>query len=1464
MRKTKIINSLIIIGLIVVSLLLVRVVWAQDFGVEQLGDELGGVIGETGKDPRTTIANIINLALGFLAIIALGIVLYAGTLWMTSAGNEDKITKAKNTLKAGLIGLGIILSAWIIVTFAIGRLGGTGGEGSGSWGSDGSGGKIVICSEGETASCGCGGITTCHNNRWGACLGESSECENPPTDCSQGEQFCAEGYYCDDNNTCQPKSSFGESCNLSETEGVCQVADNQCGAYLTCNPSSCVCLGPPVITGLSPLGGFCQSDVNTPCLSDADCSAGDSCDLSTPNGAPNDFITIFGHNFGNYVAGTSQVTFTAHSGEVIALSPGEINSACVDVWRNDQIIIAVPSQAISGPIKVVNSAGEFDYTDDELGPVIPDFLPNNIGRPGLCYIDPAAGTLNNEVAYQGINLYGGQAYFGNYRSNVKGLHSNFNEESGLSGSASVPNIQTGTSGSFVEQTVNNNSLRSNFLRFVKVKEESAGAKIISLSPQSGTSGQYVTIRGTGFGNARGQSRVYFSNETEELEANYTFPAICANSVWTDKQLIVKVPEEIADGDYRIKIKLANNVVIDSREATPNSFLVNSSLELAPSVCKMEPSKGPVGTLVTFWGEYFGTRDVSVIFNSDKKTSGQIKTANQVDETKVAVPLGAITGPVSLLSKNKVSNELPFTVGECSSDSECSGQVCCPASTYKKGRCVNDLEECFIEVPNSVFEWRFSTYLSPRDPELDKYCAEFNESKEICGRESGCCFRADEDKCIGGQAVKSGSNRYLCETEVNNSCLPSDNPLSCASQAGCCLGVENECVEGNPIPSGSAEGYCESDCFEDDECAGGEQVVCGLDQKCVSRPEVIAVLPNISETEVCRNTAVKISFNQKMNVLSLLWDNLLLLEEKDSGTCPEGTYLASAEGFRLAKSERMIARVWTKAKNSLRAWFGLETQVMAAPDNNKVYCSVKGSTGFFEGEKGTELLFFPDKLLTAGAKHYVVVKGDAAEDNNQGVLSLAGAGMVADGYRNASGDTINPATFNAVDYTNSYSYEFTTNPDQKYCEVDKVLVSPRSYLFQRTDQDVKENDDDYHHPSFDSVSDGDKLFIALALDKQNRVLAPSPEYDWTWSWSAPNNVVTLRQDIANLPQNNILVTASPKASNEEARVTATIITTGESLAGTKTKNYSDIFIFPCANPWPAPKSNGEWSPWVDGGACLDGNCDSFNYRFYYCRDAGGPGTYDDLPVISENPVSLSGSLVWSLDASPCSQLGAVSSQGICSWGVLKESYFFRESILSGIEITNLVDTKQGGQVEVSWQSTSNQVKAFKIYYLGSGQREMQTKELSIAGANCQRDSSGTNYLCHTTINGLVNNIPYIFKMNLISEAGTESQFSQERLITATDKTPPSAPTGFKVEVTENTLLVSWDSGSEPELKYRLYFGARSGVYGGSFDVNQNSLSLNLPDSRLPQKATYFAVSAIDKHGNESDKTVEVYLNLEGKN
>lgn len=50
----------------------------------------------------------------FLGIIFFGMMLYGGFLWMTSQGNEEQTTKAKNIIKNASIGLIIAVSAWAI------------------------------------------------------------------------------------------------------------------------------------------------------------------------------------------------------------------------------------------------------------------------------------------------------------------------------------------------------------------------------------------------------------------------------------------------------------------------------------------------------------------------------------------------------------------------------------------------------------------------------------------------------------------------------------------------------------------------------------------------------------------------------------------------------------------------------------------------------------------------------------------------------------------------------------------------------------------------------------------------------------------------------------------------------------------------------------------------------------------------------------------------------------------------------------------------------------------------------------------------------------------------------------------------------------------------------------------------------------------------------------------------------
>ncbi|MBI2436596.1 MAG: hypothetical protein HYV41_02535 [Candidatus Magasanikbacteria bacterium] len=104
------------------------ITYAQDadtFGAKPIQE----TIVLSGMDIRVIVVRIINVALGLLGIITLGLILYAGFLIMTSGGEENKVTQGKKILMQATIGLAIILSAFAIVQFIFKMLTG-GGDGA--------------------------------------------------------------------------------------------------------------------------------------------------------------------------------------------------------------------------------------------------------------------------------------------------------------------------------------------------------------------------------------------------------------------------------------------------------------------------------------------------------------------------------------------------------------------------------------------------------------------------------------------------------------------------------------------------------------------------------------------------------------------------------------------------------------------------------------------------------------------------------------------------------------------------------------------------------------------------------------------------------------------------------------------------------------------------------------------------------------------------------------------------------------------------------------------------------------------------------------------------------------------------------------------------------------------------------------------------------------------------------------
>lgn len=68
------------------------------------------------------IASIIAIFLSFLGVIFLILMIYAGFNWMTAAGDEERISKSKDTIRAAIIGLVIVVAAYALSVFVIERI----------------------------------------------------------------------------------------------------------------------------------------------------------------------------------------------------------------------------------------------------------------------------------------------------------------------------------------------------------------------------------------------------------------------------------------------------------------------------------------------------------------------------------------------------------------------------------------------------------------------------------------------------------------------------------------------------------------------------------------------------------------------------------------------------------------------------------------------------------------------------------------------------------------------------------------------------------------------------------------------------------------------------------------------------------------------------------------------------------------------------------------------------------------------------------------------------------------------------------------------------------------------------------------------------------------------------------------------------------------------------------------------
>ena len=111
---------------------------AQGYVLVQCTNKGGGLLG--GQDAecnccgnckissfQTLAETIARTILGFTGSLALGAFIYGGFVWVSSAGNADRVKKGQQILTGAVIGVIIVLGAWLLIDFVLETLrGGTG------------------------------------------------------------------------------------------------------------------------------------------------------------------------------------------------------------------------------------------------------------------------------------------------------------------------------------------------------------------------------------------------------------------------------------------------------------------------------------------------------------------------------------------------------------------------------------------------------------------------------------------------------------------------------------------------------------------------------------------------------------------------------------------------------------------------------------------------------------------------------------------------------------------------------------------------------------------------------------------------------------------------------------------------------------------------------------------------------------------------------------------------------------------------------------------------------------------------------------------------------------------------------------------------------------------------------------------------------------------------------------------
>ncbi len=124
--KKKNIKLLILFCLLLIStFVLTQTVLAWDKSASQYLDKIAthkDIDIKTNVTMAVMVGRIINGILGFLGILFLVIILYAGFTWTNAGGSEEDVTQARNLIKWSIIGIIVIIGAYAISFYVVDQI----------------------------------------------------------------------------------------------------------------------------------------------------------------------------------------------------------------------------------------------------------------------------------------------------------------------------------------------------------------------------------------------------------------------------------------------------------------------------------------------------------------------------------------------------------------------------------------------------------------------------------------------------------------------------------------------------------------------------------------------------------------------------------------------------------------------------------------------------------------------------------------------------------------------------------------------------------------------------------------------------------------------------------------------------------------------------------------------------------------------------------------------------------------------------------------------------------------------------------------------------------------------------------------------------------------------------------------------------------------------------------------------